>query len=247
MFWSMALENPEPGPPAAPPCGRFVLHRHHDPDGPHLDLRLELDGCLAGWRIDAAALEDAAWAVAKPPHPLHWLEHDGDAVREDAGVYTWLDAPPGERRVALEGRRGSRILRFRREAGLAPRVARDVIRALETHAADPAQAAALIADGVAARRRAVERLCGLGRELDEGAFDETLWRRNLRACPLEELHGYLRAYEARFDRKYPPQPVSQPEPLPDDDGRARAERGLAVLRDIRDQTRAPRAPATQEE
>ncbi len=82
----------------------------------------------------------------------------------------------------------------------------------ECHA-DMAQAAALVRDGVSARQRATARLIGLGRELDGDAFDETAWRETVAGLNLDAIHAHLRAYEARFDAKYPPQPVSQPEPL----------------------------------
>jgi hypothetical protein len=77
-------------------------------------------------------------------------------------------------------------------------------------------AAQLVLDGIAARDRATARLCGLGRELDGGAFDESAWRKSLRGLSLDEIHAQLRAFEVRFDAKYPPAPVSRPERLPED-------------------------------
>ena len=89
----------------------------------------------------------------------------------------------------------------------------------------------LIRDGATARRLAVERLCGLGRELDGTAFDEPIWRKTLGGLTLREIHGQLRAFEVRFDRKYPPGPTSRPETLSDDGGDGRQEAALAILKD----------------
>lgn len=91
--------------------------------------------------------------------------------------------------------------------------ARSITEALHESKASPEHAANLIRDGVAARRRAVARFCGLGRELDGGAFEEDVWRKTLAGCSLDEIHAHLRAYEVRFDEKHPPQPVSRPAPL----------------------------------
>ena len=73
MYWKVTCEEADDtaiGP--AEPDGRFVLHRHCDADGPHLDLRLEQDDYLLGWRIDGVDLAAAPWAVEKAPHPLAW-------------------------------------------------------------------------------------------------------------------------------------------------------------------------------
>ena len=80
------------------------------------------------------------------------------------------------------------------------------------------------------RQIAVERLCGLGRELDGAVFDEAVWRKTLRGLSLDEIHRQLHAYEVRFDRKYPPQSVSRPERLPEDKEEGRAGAAMAILR-----------------
>lgn len=231
MYWSLVQESPERGADGFEPEGRFVLHRHRDDHGPHYDLRIEDGGCLLGWRIDGASLEGRPWATEKAPHPLGWLDCDGDATREDDGVYAWAERSPDGRTLVLHGRRGDRVMRFAREAALPPGVVREVRCALDEAGADPLDAARLIADGLTARRRALERFCGLGRELDGDAFEETAWRKALESLSLEELHAQLRAYEVRFDLKYPPQPVSRPEPLLEEAaGGARAEAVLEILR-----------------
>jgi hypothetical protein len=211
------------------PDGRFVIHRHRDETGPHLDLRIEQDGCLLGWRIDAIRFDGEPWATEKLPHPLTWLDQDGDALREDAGVFAWLERGAESRRLVLCGRTGNRVMHFERAESLPPRLIGAIREAVTECGAHPSEVPRLIADGWAARRRAVARFCGLGRELDGDAFDEAVWRKALAALSLEEIHAQLRAYEVRLDRKYPPAPVSKPEPLPDGPQEGRAEAALAIL------------------
>lgn len=230
MFWKVICEEAGEEPDSRAD-GRFVLHRHRDDGGAHLDLRLEADGCLVGWRIDGESLEDGAWATEKAPHPTRWLEADGDAVRVDAGTYGWLKQGADRRMVELRGDGGVRRLRVTREAGLPVSAVRAVCEALEACGADTGDAGRMIADGSTARRRAVERFCGLGRELDGGAFSETVWRKALSGLSLDEIHGQLRAYEVRFDAKYVPSPVSRPEVLPDEDSAERTGAALAIVRE----------------
>jgi len=233
MFWNLNIEKTV-APQEAPHDGRFVLHRHHDAEGAHFDLRLEHpDGYLLGWR--AAATSDHGFtgslcASTKAPHPIHWLEQDGDAVREDAGLYTWLDRDPDHGTLLLQGRDGQHLVHLRREAGLAPEHERAIIEAARRVHAAPADLPRLVEDGVTARRRAIERLCGLGRELDGPAFDEALWRRTVAGLTLEELGTHLRGFELRFDQKYPPQPVSRPEALDTPANDTRTARVMEILR-----------------
>ena len=248
MFWRVICESADgaaagtsnAGVPATGSDGRFVLHGHRDADGPHLDLRLEQDGHLMGWRIAAEALEGEPWATDKAPHPVRWLDQDGDAVREDAGEYVWLERHPDRRSVLLRGNRGTRVIRFEPVCGLPVSAIRSVSEALEEHGMDAGMAGRLVADGITARRRAIERFCGLGRELDGAAFEEAVWRKTLGHLTLDEIHAQLRAYEIRFDEKYPAAPVSRPERLPEvtpgDSGengvhKERLEAGLAILKE----------------
>ena len=72
MLWNLTNEKRSEEDRVAPEhCdGRFVLHRHHDADGPHLDLRLEQDNFLLGWRIDASGLDEECWATEKRPQSI---------------------------------------------------------------------------------------------------------------------------------------------------------------------------------
>ncbi len=240
MFWTLVSVEPlDPAAvraaDAAPIEGRFVIHRHRDTQGPHLDLRLEQDGCLAGLRVDADALEPGAWAAEKPPHALHWLRQDGDAVRLDAGAYAWERRDADVRVMRLDGARGVCRLEWRRVEGLPPRCVRTLIEAASAVRAVPDRLADLVRDGAEARERAIARLCGLGRELDGAAFDAAAWRRMLEPLSLREIHGHLTTFETRFDRAFPPEPVSRPETLEDEAQRAsaqsRADQALRLLRD----------------
>ena len=229
MYWKLHLE-PWVEPEIRAVNGRFVLHRHNDGQGPHLDLRLEHNGCLLGWRIAGKALEDEPWATEKAPHPSAWLERDGDAIREDAGSYVWLERGDSVRTLYLRGQHEPRILRFERIDTPAPEALRSICDALAQTGADPGKAGALIRDGAQARQRAIERFCGLGRELDGDTFMEPVWCKALAGLSLTEIHEQLRAYETRFDAKYPPAPVSQPEALPEDESPGRAASAMAIAR-----------------
>ncbi len=207
--------------------GRFVLHRHSDEGGAHLDLRLEAGGHLGGWRIDGDALEGAAAACEKSPHPLAWLDHDGDAERIDAGRYVVLRNTPVERKILLMGETSQRLLTFIKDTSVTPRTMTRLREAADNAGCTLEALADLAADGVTARQRAIARLCGLGRELDGASFDEATTRRMLSGLRLDELHQQLRAYEVRFDQKYPPRPISQPEAL--DEETSGQQRALRIL------------------
>ena len=234
MFYELRVE---PGPLSLAEVGRsadgrFVLHRHTDAGGEHLDLRLEDGEVLRGWRIDATALEDAPWATEKPPHPLRWLQEDAPAERMDAGEYAWESRSADGGTLLLQGADGCRRLHVTTAAALDASTARGIVRAADAVAARLEDVPQLVADGAAARRRAVQRLCSLGRELDGAAFDSALCRKGVAAMSLDELHRQLRAYETRFDAKYPPHRVSQPVTLPDEDNRddTRNSAALAIVR-----------------
>lgn len=230
MYWKLRCQEQRDETAAGPMEGRFVLHRHRDAQGPHLDLRLEQDGYCLGWRVDAEALDGEAWAAEKSPHPAHWLEADGDAVREDGGAYRWTQRDARGGVLELHGRDGVQRLRVERVAGLPAACVRAICDTLAASDCAPHSAAPLIADGLEARRRAMARFVGLGRELDGAGFDEAVWRKTLEPLSLREVFSHLEALEARFDRKYPPEPVSRPERLPEEreDG-AGAERALEIL------------------
>jgi hypothetical protein len=216
MYWSLSLTREDLDSSECVADGRFVLHRHRDALGPHFDLRLEQGGALVGWRIDGESLDGALWASEKPPHPLRWLDVDGDALREDGGSYAWLARDRDSVSLRLMGADGCWRVDATRQPGLRPAVVRSVTEALRSAECLESDAAQLVLDGIAARDRATARLCGLGRELDGGAFDESAWRKSLRGLSLDEIHAQLRAFEVRFDAKYPPAPVSRPERLPED-------------------------------
>lgn len=229
MYWKVAVE-PAEAPESFEAAGRFVVHRHTDMGGEHVDVRLEEDGRLTGWRVDAVSLEAEAWASEKAPHPLAWLEDDRDAVRLDAGAYAWERIGPDGGTALLKGCDGFRRLRAEKIEALPVRAARELAEVAAREDVGAEDLARLAMDGLAARRRSVERLCGLGRELDGEAFAEGVWRKSLRGLPLEEVHEQLRAFELRFDAKYPPQPVSRSETRGDEDGASRGEEAMAIVR-----------------
>lgn len=209
--------------------GRYVVHRHRDAAGPHVDLRLEERGWLGGYRIEADGLAGEMLATAKAPHGVAWLEQDGDAVREDAGRYAWAECGGGLGELVLESASGMvRRIAVEPAAGLPLDTVRAVADALTARGLPGTAAVDLVRDGLAARERAVARFCGLSRELDGSAFDETVWRKSLSGLSLDEIHGHLRGLEVRFDAKYPPQPVSRPERLTEAEAPARRASAWAI-------------------
>lgn len=233
MFWKVRFESESTPPEVADiePVGRFVLHRHTDLEGEHLDLRLECGGHLQGWRMDGTSLEGELWAREKAPHPVRWLDEDGEAVREDSGVYAWERLGPEGGVLLLEGREGWRRVHIALERQFTAGAAQAISEVLVSCNADVSAAAKLITDGVSARNRTIERLCALGRELDGSAFDDAVWRKTLCGLTLDEISAQLRAFEVRFDLKFPPQPVSRPEVLDGEGEESRADVAMSILRD----------------
>lgn len=227
MFWKIRCED-APADVELRPEGRFVLHRHVDSGGEHLDLRLECDGHLKGWRIDARELGEESWATEKAPHPVRWLDDDAEALRLDAGTYAWMRSGPDGGALILSGSDGNRLVFVSRAEEFPVEAARSIAEVLSEHKVAPSAAAALIVDGVTARQRATERLCSLGRELDAESFDDALWRETLSGLTLEQVHSQLRSFEVRFDVKYPPLPVSRPGE--DEHGDTRSAHALEIVR-----------------
>lgn len=209
---------------------RFVLQRHHDENGPHLDLRLEQDGYLMGFRVDGTRLGGEAWATVKAPHPLHWLEQDGDAVREDGGTYDWVSGDASGGMLLLHGTRETVQVTVVPVPGLGAAEVATLRAAAETLDVSVGELARLAEDGAVARERAITRYCGLGRELDGPTFDDRLWRKTLAGERLGVIQQYLHGLEVRFDRKYPPTPVSVPVSLPEDGDTVGTGRAMGILK-----------------
>ena len=234
MYWKVSSEG---GSGVADPGvsdGRFVLHRHRDLDGPHLDLRLEQDGVLVGWRIDTTSLSKPAWATEKRPHSLVWMETGWRRGARGRGNLCLAGARrhAGAAVVARATRHPCRHPSARQE-GLAPHTIRGIhTTSWRATASQPRLRRGWWRTGLPRGQRACERLCGLGRELDGSAFDEGVWRRALSGLSLDEIHTQLRSFEVRFDGKYPPMPVSRPERLPDtgDEGGQGEARGHGCSR-----------------
>jgi len=227
MYWKLHFENAAEAVPEVAAGNRFVVHRHRDAWGEHLDLRLELDGYLMGWRIEGDALDGTRWATEKAPHPLDWLDTNRGMARVDGGTYVRRAGDGDGLELLLQGSRG--VCRLTAERGRfipasAAHALDEVMAARQVTAEDVAR---LVDDGLTARDRVVCRLLGLGRELDGAAFDEPGWRRMLAGMALEDIHRQLRSFEIRFDRKYPPMPVSRPEALPEEGMQTRACSGKA--------------------
>jgi hypothetical protein len=230
------------GPARGVPDGReFVLHRHRDEEGEHLDLRLEAGGALVGWRLPHDASErlvrgETVACELKRMHPRKWLEVDDEGCFvEDSGRYRWVERSADRGVGVFGGERFAGTYTFTRR-GLLEESARyeksvSLIKkelGLDLGRAEDAEKfLASVRDGETARNRAVERLCALGRELAGDSFDEKMWRSTLSHLLLSEIHGHLRSFERRFDEKHPPLPVTKREKLePDKRVRERLAAGI---------------------
>lgn len=233
MLYRLASESIVDNPlPPGEGALRFVLHRHRDAEGPHLDLRLEQDGYLMGFRVDGTALGPESWATVKAPHPLHWLAQDGEAVREDGGTYYWERGDASGGVLVLNGQCQARRITVEPVGGLPIGAIGALRAAAENLGVKLGELAGLAEDGRAARDRAIARYCGLGRELDGGSFDDTWWRGMLAGQRLSVIQQHLHSLEVRFDKKYPPLPVSVPVALEDEGelaGVGGAERAMGIL------------------
>ena len=211
---------------------RYVLHAHRDEGGEHLDLRLEEGDVLVGWRLPPDVVEQLALGKQVPCelkriHPIRWLEVDeaGCAV-EDAGTYRWVTKSGARALIAFRGKQLAGVYSVTRQQGernspadrydesvsvIQGELGLDLART-----DDVAELVARAHDGDTARKRAVERLCALGRQLDGDSFDEQMWRKTLGGLSLREIHGHLRPFERRFDEKHPPVPVTRQERLESD-------------------------------
>ena len=211
---------------------RFVLHRHSDREGEHLDLRLEDGDVLFGWRLPRDAPErlaegDEVVCELKRMHPRKWLDvNDAVCFVEDAGTYRWLERSADRGVGVFFGERFAGRYSFTKrqlnEESASERYEKPVSLIKKElgldlgRAEDAEKVLASFRDGETARKRAVERLCALGRELDSDAFDEKIWRSTLSHLLLSEIHGHLRSFERRFDEKHPPLPVTKREKLESD-------------------------------
>jgi len=217
----------------------YLMHRHEDATGVYLDLHIERPGCgVARWRMDVDLLERLSAGeevvCTLDPQDSVWLaEQDATecAVVEE-GTYRDAGEVEGRRRLEFSGRVLDGEFEFRAVcdtstvAALAEAIREELGATLGPQEVREFVAAAR--DGRVARRRAVERLCGLGRELDGDAFDGRLWRRMLDGLSLSEIHRQIARFERRFDEKYPPQPVSRSASMPEDDS-DRRKIAMAIL------------------
>ncbi|MEK7794071.1 MAG: hypothetical protein AAB353_06060 [Candidatus Hydrogenedentota bacterium] len=185
---------------------------------------------MLGWRVGGTSL-DGVWATEKAPHPLAWLDSQGGASEIESGRYAWEDRAADSGTLILESEDACRRVRVQRAGQIDPEQLRAVAEALEAESVGFGDAAKLVRDGLTARRRSIERLCGLGHELDGAAFEDALWRKSLASLDLDEIHSQLRSFEVRFEAKYPARPISRPEALDDANEAGRFNEAFSILQD----------------
>ncbi|HOK90594.1 MAG TPA: hypothetical protein PK379_11270 [Candidatus Hydrogenedentes bacterium] len=235
MFWILESMEPRDDAPSGGWAGQWVLHHHRDADGPHLDLRLEAGGVLAGLRIDGNTLEPGVRAVEKGPHPAAWLRAAGELQVAGRGRWGWESREPARRALVLDDGRTRRLLAWTRLPALPIVVATRLVEWCDSNGVAPERLPDLCADGMRARRAALARCRGLAALLEGHDFDPEAWNALLEPLDLEGLNARLEALEARVDRQHPPIPwtrpadgSARPPEIPDPRALARA---MALLRD----------------
>ena len=234
MLWTLESMEPVDTEPADGWAGQWVLHRHRDTDGPHLDLRLETGGILGGLRIDGEALNPGVRAIEKAPHPLDWLTTDGPAQADGRGQWGWDTRKPERRILILDDGADRYRLVWRRLPPLPPDAHARLSEWCREHRLAPAELPGLCADGLRARQAALARCQGLAALIEGDRFDPNAWQILLEPLDLEALNRRLEALEAQLDRLHPPIPWTCPPDGPADppasaDPRALA-RAIALLR-----------------
>jgi len=206
---------------------QYLVHRHDGTGGTYLDLHIERPGgSVARWTMGVNGLDrlsagEEAVCTLNPEDSMRLADQDTpEYAMVDEGTYTDKGEAAGRRRLVFRGRVLDGEYEFRvvcddNVVG----VLADAIREEPDTLLTPESVKEFIAaarDGRVARGRAVERLCGLGRELDGDAFDDRLWRRMLDGLSLAEMYRQTARLERRFDEKYPPRSVSRSTSLPEE-------------------------------
>ncbi|NLN94262.1 MAG: hypothetical protein GX130_13290 [Candidatus Hydrogenedens sp.] len=230
MYWKITkVWSREEGAAQEDCAGAFVMHRHQDEEGLHLDLRLEHGESLLGWRIGGEELEEGLWATEKMPHPVAWLHSDQGLQRCMEGHWCWEERKENACTVALRDGEQSLYLRLERCDGIGTEAVRALAEMAKEKGISFSALAGLAEDGLHARSREVTRFCALSRTLDGEGFDEEGWRGLFAGMSLREISERLARVEIRYDKLCPPQPVSQPEALTEEDQSARTREAYRII------------------
>lgn len=195
--------------------GRFVLHRHRDKYGDHLDLRIEQDGYLLGWRLEAQELGEVMWGTEKLPHHPAWLEEKNGVEVVLTGKYRWHSHDENSGYLILYDDQNTtpvRTYRIDRWRGLPLSIQQKIARCVQQHGIRWGQLAGLIEDGLTARKQAIHRLRGLVQFLDGESLDDSHWIQLLEQASLHEIHRYLHQWSVRAEMQQPPPRLTKPDP-----------------------------------
>jgi len=228
MFWKLIVDGVSDSEEFVP-RDRYSLRRDTCEPGGAETLELHEGDVVRGWKMAGPLCDAAVWASELSSRSSSNRDTRIDPGGESGG-YAWEHVGMDGGTLLLE--RNGEICRIRveRVASLCLESAREIAGVMQEHGVASSDAAGLVADGLAARRNAVERLCGLGRELDSERFNDAVWRKTLAGLRLTDIHEQLRAFEVRFDEKYPPMPVSRPESLDESASVSRDEKAMLILR-----------------
>lgn len=210
MFWMLDSIETINTDPLDGWAGQWILHRHRDHYGPHLDLRLEFRGILGGLRVDADALIPGVPATEKGPHPNAWLTAEGPAQEVGRGRWAWEKYTPDHRVLLLDNGTDRLRLGWKRAPALPTSVIVQLAAWAQQNHLTPDQLSALCADGLRARQAARARCRGLAALIEAEHFDPDAWNDLLEPLNLDALNQKLDALEARLDQLHPPAPWTHP-------------------------------------
>lgn len=231
MYWEITRvwQEEEQAAGEAEHAGRFVMHRHVDKEGPHLDLRLEHGDSLLGWRIAGESLEEGQWATEKMPHPVEWLSRNHGLERRLEGQWRWVERDETRCTVALWDGESTLCILLEACKDIQAEEVRTLAQLAQKEKIAFSALASLVEDGIQARMRAVARFCALSRTLDGEGFDEAGWRQLFTSMSFNEIGERLAKVEIRHDRSYPPQPVSEPELLEEEEQNERTRHAYHII------------------
>lgn len=191
--------------------GRFIVQRHQDNLGVHIDIRLEHEGYLTGWRIDGVSeLADEMWGEAKLPHNPNLL-YDANLPEIERGIYQWY-LEDGEIGILelVSTSEDCKVFRVEKCCGVPLSVQRKLIEICSGYGLKWDEVSSLIGDGLKAREWMITKICGMAQYLDDQAFVQDDYVEYLKNRSFEELKESLIIWEKRLSLKKPVERVTKP-------------------------------------
>ncbi|MCX8065998.1 MAG: hypothetical protein N3G21_12650 [Candidatus Hydrogenedentes bacterium] len=178
--------------------GRFIIHRHSDIAGEHIDIRLEEDFSLVGWRVDGTSeLGDEMWGVAKLPHHPGLLD-DGTIPVVAKGKFRWLLDNKDDTFLELEFDDGEiRVYKVEKHGGLPASIQNRLNKIISDNGLSWDEALSLIGDGIKAREWLITKICGMVEYSGNYILPQAEYAEYLKGKSLDELKRNLTYWEKK--------------------------------------------------